>query len=201
MAKTLTQEFTKGLWTEIPPFRLVLGLCPTLAITNTVENAYGMGIAVTFVLTFSNIMISALRKIIPPKVRIVAFIVAIATFVCVVELVMQAYTYSLFMKLGIYIPLIVVNCIPMGRAEAFASRYGIVRSMLDGLGLGIGYTLALSTLATFREIIATGSITLYEKPIAVLGTSFEPFKFLVAAPGAFICLGLMLGIMNILGKK
>jgi electron transport complex protein RnfE len=201
MAKTLTQEFTKGLWAEIPPFRLVLGLCPTLAITNTVENAYGMGVAVTFVLTFSNIMISALRKIIPPKVRIVAFIVAIATFVCVVELVMQAYTYSLFMKLGIYIPLIVVNCIPMGRAEAFASRYGIVRSTLDGLGLGIGYTLALSALAIFREIIATGSITLYEKPIAVLGASFEPFKFLVAAPGAFICLGLMLGIMNILGKK
>jgi len=201
MAKTLTQEFTKGLWAEIPPFRLVLGLCPTLAITNTVENAYGMGIAVTFVLTFSNIMISAMRKIIPPKVRIVAFIVAIATFVCVVELVMQAYTYSLFMKLGIYIPLIVVNCIPMGRAEAFASRYGIVRSMLDGLGLGIGYTLALSVLATFREIIATGSITLYEQPIALLGASFEPFKFLVAAPGAFICLGLMLGIMNILGKK
>jgi Na+-translocating ferredoxin:NAD+ oxidoreductase subunit E len=201
MAKTLTQEFTKGLWAEIPPFRLVLGLCPTLAITNTVENAYGMGIAVTFVLTFSNIMISALRKIIPPKVRIVAFIVFIATFVCVVELVMQAYTYSLFMKLGIYIPLIVVNCIPMGRAEAFASRFGVVRSMLDGLGLGIGYTLALSTLATFREIIATGSITLYEKPIAILGASFEPFKFLVEAPGAFICLGLMLGIMNILGKK
>jgi len=201
MAKTLVQEFTKGLWAEIPPFRLVLGLCPTLAITNTLENAYGMGVAVTFVLACSNVLISALRKIIPPKVRIVAFIVAIATFVCVVELVMQAYTYSLFMKLGIYIPLIVVNCIPMGRAEAFASRYGIVRSMLDGLGLGIGYTLALSTLATFREIIATGSITLYEKPIAVLGASFEPFKFLVAAPGAFICLGLMLGLMNILGKK
>jgi electron transport complex protein RnfE len=201
MAKTITQEFTKGLWAEIPPFRLVLGLCPTLAITNTVENAYGMGIAVTFVLTFSNILISALRKIIPPKVRIVAFIVVIATFVCVVELVMQAYTYSLFMKLGIYIPLIVVNCIPMGRAEAFASRYGIVRSMLDGLGLGIGYTLSLTVLAFFREIIATGAMTLYEKPIALFGPSFEPFRFLVEAPGAFVCLGLMLGIMNILGKK
>ena len=183
MAKTLTQEFTKGLWAEIPPFRLVLGLCPTLAITNTVENAYGMGIAVTFVLTFSNIMISALRKIIPPKVRIVAFIVVIATFVCVVELVMQAYTYSLFMKLGIYIPLIVVNCIPMGRAEAFASRYGVVRSMLDGLGLGIGYTLSLSTLATFREIIATGSITLYEKPIAVLGAVLRAFQVPGGSPG------------------
>ncbi|MGE5256064.1 MAG: electron transport complex subunit RsxE [Hyphomicrobiales bacterium] len=201
MARTITQEFTKGLWAEIPPFRLVLGLCPTLAITNTVENAYGMGIAVTFVLTFSNILISALRKIIPPKVRIVAFIVVIATFVTVVELVMQAYTYSLFLKLGIYIPLIVVNCIPMGRAEAFASRNGIVRSTLDGLGLGIGYSMALTALAFFREIIATGAFTLYEKPIALFGSSFEPFRFLVEAPGAFVCLGLMLGVMNILGKK
>ena len=123
MAKTLVQEFSKGLWAEIPPFRLVLGLCPTLAITNTLENAYGMGVAVTFVLTFSNILIAALRKIIPPKVRIVAYIVVIATFVCVVELVMQAYAYALFRKLGIYIPLIVVNCIPMGRAEAFAAQF------------------------------------------------------------------------------
>jgi electron transport complex protein RnfE len=201
MAKTLVQEFTKGLWAEIPPFRLVLGLCPTLAITNTLENAYGMGVAVTFVLTFSNILISALRKIIPPKVRIVAFIVVIATFVIVVELVMQAYTYALFLKLGIFIPLIVVNCIPMGRAEAFASKNGVVRSALDGLGLGLGYTIALSVLATFRQVIATGAITVYETPIALFGPAFEPFRFLVEAPGAFICLGLMLGIMNILGKK
>jgi electron transport complex protein RnfE len=201
MAKTLVQEFTKGLWAEIPPFRLVLGLCPTLAITNTLENAYGMGIAVTFVLTFSNVLISALRKIIPPKVRIVAFIVVIATFVIVVELVMQAYTYALFLKLGIFIPLIVVNCIPMGRAEAFASKNGMVRSALDGLGLGLGYTIALSVLATFRQIIATGALTIYETPISLFGPAFEPFRFLVEAPGAFICLGLMLGLMNILGKK
>jgi electron transport complex protein RnfE len=201
MAKTLVQEFTKGLWAEIPPFRLVLGLCPTLAITNTLENAYGMGIAVTFVLTFSNVLISALRKIIPPKVRIVAFIVVIATFVIVVELVMQAYTYALFLKLGIFIPLIVVNCIPMGRAEAFAAKNGMVRSALDGLGLGLGYTIALSILATFRQIIATGAITVYETPISLFGPAFEPFRFLVEAPGAFICLGLMLGLMNILGKK
>jgi electron transport complex protein RnfE len=201
MAKTLVQEFTKGLWAEIPPFRLVLGLCPTLAITNTLENAYGMGVAVTFVLTFSNILISALRKIIPPKVRIVAFIVVIATFVIVVELVMQAYTYALFLKLGIFIPLIVVNCIPMGRAEAFASKNGMVRSALDGLGLGLGYTIALSVLATFRQVIATGAITIYETPISLFGPAFEPFRFLVEAPGAFICLGLMLGLMNILGKK
>ena len=201
MAKTLVQEFSKGLWAEIPPFRLVLGLCPTLAITNTLENAYGMGVAVTFVLTFSNILIAALRKIIPPKVRIVAFIVVIATFVIVVELVMQAFTYALFLKLGIFIPLIVVNCIPMGRAEAFASKNGMVRSALDGLGLGLGYTIALSVLATFRQVIATGAITIYETPITLFGPAFEPFRFLVEAPGAFICLGLMLGLMNILGKK
>jgi electron transport complex protein RnfE len=187
MAKTLVQEFTKGLWAEIPPFRLVLGLCPTLAITNTLENAYGMGVAVTFVLTFSNILIAALRKIIPPKVRIVAYIVV--------------YAYSLFRKLGIYIPLIVVNCIPMGRAEAFAAKNSMVRSALDGLGLGIGYTISLSVLATFRQIIATGALTIYETPITLFGPAFEPFRFLVEAPGAFICLGLMLGLMNILGKK
>lgn len=201
MAKTLTQEFTKGLWAEIPPFRLVLGLCPTLAVTNTVENGIGMGVAVTFVLVFSNLLISALRKVIPSKVRIAAFIVVIATFVTVVELVMQAYTYGLFMKLGIFIPLIVVNCILLGRAEAFASRYGIVRSLLDGLGIGIGYTLALMALAAFRELFATGAITLYETPIRIFGPGFEPFSFLVMAPGAFMCLGLMLAVMNLMGKK
>jgi electron transport complex protein RnfE len=201
MARTITQEFTKGLWKDIPPFRLVLGLCPILAITNTFENAIGMGIAVTFVLTCSNILISSIRKIIPAKVRIVAFIVVIATFVIVVELVMQAYTYSLFMKLGIYIPLIVVNCIPMGRAEAFASKNNLLRSALDGLGMGLGYMMSLLALAAFREVIATGAVTFYEKPTTLFGTAFEPFRFLVEAPGAFVCLGLMLGIMNILGRK
>jgi electron transport complex protein RnfE len=201
MAKPIVQEFTKGLWKEIPPFRLVLGLCPILAVTKTVENAIGMGLAVTFVLTFSNVLISMLRSVIPPKVRIVAFIVVIATFVTVVELVMQAYTYPLFMKLGIFIPLIVVNCIPMGRAEAFASKNSVVRSMLDGLGMGIGYGLSLTALAAFREVIATGAITFYETPIRLFGAAFEPFQFLVEAPGAFVCLGLMLGVMNILGKK
>jgi electron transport complex protein RnfE len=201
MAKPIVQEFTKGLWKEIPPFRLVLGLCPILAVTKTVENAIGMGLAVTFVLTFSNVLISMLRSVIPPKVRIVAFIVVIATFVTVVELVMQAYTYPLFMKLGIFIPLIVVNCIPMGRAEAFASKNSVVRSMLDGLGMGVGYGLSLTALAAFREVIATGAITFYETPTRLFGAAFEPFQFLVEAPGAFVCLGLMLGVMNILGKK
>jgi len=201
MAKTLVQEFTKGLWDEIPPFRLVLGLCPTLAVTKTVENGIGMGVATTFVLVCSNILVASLRKVIPAKVRIACFIIIIATFVTVVELVMQAYTYQLFLKLGIFIPLIVVNCILLGRAEAFASKIGIVRSLADGLGIGIGFTLALASLGAVRELFGTGNLTLWEKPIHIFGPSFEPFAFMVQAPGAFVCLGLMLCIMNMLGKK
>jgi len=197
MAKTLTQEFTKGLWAEIPPFRLVLGLCPMLAVTKTVENAIGMGIAVIFVLTGSNILVAALRKIIPNKVRIACFIIVIATFVIVVELLMQAYTYSLFLKLGIFIPLIVVNCIPLGRAEAFAYKNGIAASTADGLGLGIGYALSLTVLSAVREVFGNGTFL----GTTVFGPSFQPFKFMVEAPGAFVCLGLMLCIMNAMGKK
>jgi electron transport complex protein RnfE len=197
MAKTITQEFTKGLWAEIPPFRLVLGLCPILAVTKTVENGIGMGIAVTFVLLCSNVLVSALRKIIPSKVRIACFIIVIATFVTVVELMMQAYTYPLFLKLGIFIPLIVVNCIPLGRAEAFAYKNGMMASAADGLGLGIGYGLSLTALASLREVLGSG--TFLGK--AVFGDSFMPFTFMVEAPGAFVCLGLMLCVMNVLGKK
>ncbi|MFZ3048643.1 MAG: electron transport complex subunit E [Desulfatirhabdiaceae bacterium] len=197
MAKTITQEFTKGLWAEIPPFRLVLGLCPILAVTKTVENGIGMGIAVTFVLLCSNVLVSALRKVIPSKVRIACFIIVIATFVTVVELMMQAYTYPLFLKLGIFIPLIVVNCIPLGRAEAFAYKNGIMASAADGLGLGIGYGLSLTALAALREVFGYG--TFLGK--AVFGDSFMPFTFMVEAPGAFVCLGLMLCVMNVLGKK
>jgi electron transport complex protein RnfE len=197
MAKSVAQEFTKGLWAEIPPFRLVLGLCPTLAVTKTVENGIGMGVATTFVLVCSNIIISLLRNVIPKKVRIACFIVVIATFVTVVELVMQAFTYPLFLKLGIFIPLIVVNCIVLGRAEAFASKNGLVPSFADGLGIGIGFTLSLAALATFREVLGSGTFL----NIPVFGPSFKPFGFMVEAPGAFVCLGLMLCIMNMLGKK
>ena len=197
MAKTIVQEFTKGLWAEIPPFRLVLGLCPTLAVTKSVENGIGMGVATAFVLVCSNILISMLRNSIPKRVRIACFIVVIATFVTVVELLMQAYTYPLFLKLGIFIPLIVVNCILLGRAEAFAAKNGVAASLADGLGIGIGYTLALGTLGIIREVLGNG--TLYNIP--VFGPSFKPFAFMVQAPGAFVCLGLMLCIMNLLGKK
>lgn len=197
MAKSITQEFVKGLWEEIPPFRLVLGLCPTLAVTKTVENGIGMGVATTFVLVCSNILVSALRNIIPSKVRIAAFIIIIATFVTVVELLMQAFTYPLFLSLGIFIPLIVVNCIVLGRAEAFASKNGIAYSLADGLGIGVGFTLALGALGAVREVLGSGTFL----GASVFGPSFQPFKFMIEAPGAFVCLGLMLCIMNLMGKK
>ncbi len=201
MAKTLVQEFTKGLWDEIPPFRLVLGLCPVLAVTKTVENGIGMGMATTFVLVCSNILVSSLRKVIPTKVRIACFIIIIATFVTVVELVMQAYTYPLFLKLGIFIPLIVVNCIVLGRAEAFAYKNGVLASLADGLGIGIGFTLALGALGAVRELFGTGILTIWEKPIQIFGPSFQPFTFMIEAPGAFVCLGLMLCVMNMMESK
>lgn len=197
MAKSTFQEFTKGLWAEVPPYRLVLGLCPTLAMSKGVDSGLGMGIAVTFVLVCSNMLISVLRKAIPRDVRIAIYIIVIATFVIVVELLMQAFTYPLFLQMGIFIPLIVVNCILLGRAEAFAAKNGVVASLADGLGMGIGYTISLVILASIREILGNG--TFYNIP--VFGPSFEPFAFLVTAPGAFVCLGLMLAIMNMLGKK
>jgi electron transport complex protein RnfE len=197
MAKSITKEFTKGLWKEITPFRLVLGLCPTLGVTTTMQNGIGMGLATTFVLLGSNILISALRNIIPSKVRIACFIIIIATFVTVVELVMQAFTYELFQTLGVFIPLIVVNCILLGRAEAFAYKNNIPLSIADGLGMGIGFTLSLCALGGIREIIGTG--TFYGAQ--VFGPSFHPFSFMVQAPGAFVCLGLMLCIMNMFGNK
>jgi electron transport complex protein RnfE len=149
----------------------------------------------------SNVLVSMLRKVIPSKVRIACFIIIIATFVTVVELVMQAYTYTLFLKLGIFIPLIVVNCIVLGRAEAFASKNNVIRSTMDGLGMGIGFTLALMALGAVRELLGTGVLTIWEKPIQIMGPSFQPFEFVIQAPGAFMCLGLMLCIMNLLGKK
>ncbi|MDY6971156.1 MAG: electron transport complex subunit E [Thermodesulfobacteriota bacterium] len=203
MAKTVVQEFTKGLWAEIPPFRLVLGLCPILAVTKSVENGVGMGLATTFVLVFSNVLISLLRNVIPKRVRIACFIVVIATFVTLVELLMQAFTYPLFLKLGIFIPLIVVNCVVLGRAEAFAAKNGVVASFADGMGIGIGFTLSLTALALFREVLGNGTFTvpITGATFSVFGPSFQPFSFMVEAPGAFVCLGLMLCIMNLFGNK
>ncbi len=202
MAKTIVQEFTKGLWEEIPPFRLVLGLCPVLAVTKTVANGVGMGVAATFVLVCSNVLVSMLRNIIPSQVRVPCFIIIIATFVVVVELVMQAFTYPLFLQLGIFIPLIVVNCVILGRAEAFASKNPPVASIADGFGIGVGFTIALGALAGIREAFGAGTISVpfSDTVIQLFGPSFEPFTFMVEAPGAFVCLGLMLAVMNMVGK-
>jgi len=200
----LMKEFTKGLWDILPPFRLVLGLCPTLAVTTSAENGYGMGLATTFVLFCSNLIISLLRKIIPSKVRIAAFIVVIASFVVVVELLMQAYVFGLYQQLGIFIPLIVVNCIILGRAEAFAAKNGPVASMLDGLGVGLGFTLSLFALGAFREILGAGTLTLIAKAglvFNIMGEGYEPFTFMVRAPGAFVGLGLMLALINYISAK
>jgi Na+-translocating ferredoxin:NAD+ oxidoreductase subunit E len=207
MAKSLVQEFTKGLWKEIPPFRLVLGLCPTLAVTKAVENGVGMGIAFTVVLVGSNMLVSLLRNVIPSKVRIACYIIIIATFVTIIDLLMQAYAFALSQKLGIFIPLIVVNCIVLGRAEAFASKNGIMASAADALGMGIGFTLALSALAAVRELFGTGSLVgsipfLFSYHLTnVFGPHFKPFSFMIQAPGAFICLGLMLCLMNLAATK
>jgi len=193
---TLREEFTKGLWRTIPPFRLVLGLCPTLAVTTSGINGLGMGLATTFVLVFSNLFVSLLRRFIPSQVRIASFIVIIASFVVIVELVMQAYFYPLFKILGIFIPLIVVNCIILGRAEAFASKNGPVMSLADGLGIGLGFTISLSALGLIREFLGAGTLL----DISVMWEGFEPFAFMLKPPGAFVALGILLGFMNLINQ-
>ena len=187
------QEFSKGLWKELPPFRVLLGLCPTLAVTSSAENGLGMGMAVLFVLTLSNLIISTVRKVIPTKVRIACFIVIAASLVVTVELLMQAYTYPLYQQLGIFVPLIVVNCLILGRAEAFASRNGIFLSLLDALGMGLGFTISLTFLGAVRELLGTGGVF----GVHLLGDSFMPMTFMIKAPGAFVCLGLILAGMNV----
>ncbi len=194
---SVVKEFTKGFWKELPPFRLVLGLCPTLAVTTAAENGMGMGLATTFVLVFSNVLVSILRKVIPGKVRIASYIVVIASFVVIVELLMQAYFYPLYKILGIFIPLIVVNCIILGRAEAFASKNPIIHSLADGLGIGLGFTISLTVLGGIREILGNGTIF----GASVMWETYEPLSFIVKAPGAFVCLGLLLGLMNIISRK
>jgi len=191
------QALTHGFWKDLPPFRLVLGLCPALAVTSTAENGLGMGLAVTFVLIFSNMFISMLRKVIPDKVRIASYIVVIATLVVLVELSMKAFFFPLSQQLGIYIPLIVVNCIILGRAEAFASRNPVPISMADGLSVGLGFTMSLALVGSLREILGAGTWF----GTSVFGDGFEPFGFMVKAPGAFLCLGILLGLMNAWSRK
>ena len=184
--------FMNGVITENPTFRLVLGTCPTLAVTTSAINGIGMGLAATFVLVCSNVVVSLVRKLIPDKARIPSFIVIIATFVTIVQMMMQAFVPSLYEALGIFIPLIVVNCIILARAEAFASKNGPLQSAVDGLGMGLGFTCAITLIGIVRELIGNGSVF----GINLLGASYEPMLLFVLAPGGFITFGLLLGIIN-----
>ena len=195
--KSLGAILKNGIITENPTFRLVLGTCPTLATTTSAINGLGMGVAAAFVLVCSNVAISALRKFIPDKVRIPAFIVIICTFVTMVQLLMQAFVPSLYESLGIFIPLIVVNCIILARAEAFASKNPPLASAADGLGMGIGFTLALTLMGAIRELIGSGSVF----GVQVLGPSYEPMLLIVLASGGFFTFGLLLGLFNLIVKK
>jgi electron transport complex protein RnfE len=183
---------TNGLLKENPTFVIVLGTCPTLAITTAAVNGLGMGAATTFVLVFSNLFISLLKNLIPDKVRIAAFIVVIATFVTIVDLVMKAYTPDLYKALGIFIPLIVVNCIILGRAEAFAQKNNVWPSVLDGLGMGLGFTLAITLIGSIREILGNGTIFNFR----LLAENATTILVFVLPPGAFVTYGFLIAIMN-----
>ena len=191
------KTITNGIFKENPTLRLVLGTCPTLAITTSTTNVLGMGVAATFVLVMSNMIISLLRKQIPDKVRIPAYITIIAGFVSIVEMIMKAFLPELDKALGIYIPLIVVNCIILQRAEAFASQHGPLDSIADGLGMGLGFTGALTILGSIREIIGAG--TIFGK--AIFGASYQPMLIMILAPGAFLTLGLLIALLNYLRMR
>lgn len=195
--KGLGKEFTKGLIAENPVLRLVLGTCPTLATTTSVESAVGMGLAASVVLVCSNIVISALRKVIPDKVRIPAYIVIIASFVTIVQMAVKAFMPALDEQLGVYLPLIVVNCIILGRAEAFASKNPVLASAVDGLGMGVGFTVALFVMGSVREILGAG--TFYGMSIPFL--SENPMLIFILPPGGFFVFGVLMATANRIAEK
>lgn len=212
--KSIGKEFTKGLIAENPVFRLVLGTCPTLAVSTSVSSAIGMGIAATAVLVCSNIVISALRKVIPQKVRIPAYIVIIASFVTIIQLLVKAFVPALDSALGVYLPLIVVNCIILGRAEAFASKNAVLASAVDGLGMGIGFTAALFLMSTVREILGSGTflsgikdlLAVFSGDIQFNGFTIpflneNPLTIFVLAPGGFFVFGIMIALSNKLAER
>lgn len=189
--------FKNGIGKENPIFVQQVGMCATLAITTSLINGVGMGIAVIAVLTGSNIVISLLRKFIPDEVRIPAFVIIIAAFTTIIDLLMHAYTYSLYQALGVFIPLIVVNCIILARAESFASKNGVLDSIIDALGMGVGFTIALVILSSVREILGNGTIA----GISILPEAYEPMMIMVQPPGSFIALGLLIGLVNYLSRR
>jgi len=216
--KSLGKEFTKGLISENPVLRLVLGTCPTLATSTSVVNALGMGISAMIVLVCSNIVISALRKVIPSKVRIPAYIVVIASFVTIVQMIVKAFVPALDASLGVFLPLIVVNCIILGRAEAFAGKNSIVASAVDGLGMGIGFTMALCCMASIREILGAGTFLAGAQSLLSLfgentlngfdgftligeGSAISPMMIFILAPGGFFTFGILMACANKIAEK
>ena len=202
MSNIYVKDLSRGIIRENPVFRLVLGICPVLGVTALIVNGVGMGLSAMLVLICSNVVIASLRKFIPEQVRIPCFIVVIATFVTVIEMLLKAFQPNLYEALGLFLPLIVVNCIILGRAEAFASKNPVPRAFSDGLGMGIGFTLALLILSTVREVIGSGTL-LAETAMKVqlFGPAFEPMKIFAQPAGAFIALGLLLGLTNVIFKR
>ena len=194
---SFNSELIRGIWRENPLFVIVLGTCPTLAVSTSVENGIGMGIAATFVLVCSNIVVAAVRKLVPDSVRIAVYIVIIASFVTIVDLVMSAYFRTLYNALGIFIPLIVVNCIILGRAEAFASKNSVFLSIADGIGMGLGFTLALLMIGSVRELLGNGTILGYH----LLGGSYVPILVMILPPGAFLTYGTLTAVVKAVNKR
>lgn len=195
--KTAASVFLNGIVTENPTFMQLLGMCPTLAVTTSLQNGVGMGLSATAVLICSNFLISLLRKIIPEKVRIAAYIVIIAAFVTIIDMSLKAFMPDLASSLGLFIPLIVVNCIILARAEAFASKNNPVLSAIDGLGMGLGFTGALCIISAIREFLGAGTIW----GITLYGTHIQPASIMIMAPGGFIVLGLLVGTINFIVSK
>lgn len=195
--KTLIERLRTGILLDNPTFMQVLGMCPTLAVTTSANNGMGMGLATTAVLICSNTAISILRKYIPSKIRIPAFIVIIASFVTIIDLLLQAYIPELHAQLGLFIPLIVVNCLILARAEAYASKNAVVPSIFDGLGMGLGFTVALTIIGVIREILGAGTLF----GLSVMPASYDPAIIMILAPGAFFTLGILMALLNVLKAK
>jgi electron transport complex protein RnfE len=195
--KSIKAEYLKGLWEENPVFRQLLGLCPTLAVTGTVITGIAMALATTFVLIFSSLVVSSIKKLIPAQVRIATYIVIIASFVTIADQFLKAFFYPISEALGPYVPLIVVNCIILGRQEAFSSRNSIGRSLIDAMGMSTGFILALFSLSTIREILGAGTFLGHQ----VMGAWFKPWLIMILPAGAFMTLGILLGIALLIESK
>ncbi|NLJ33308.1 MAG: electron transport complex subunit E [Firmicutes bacterium] len=193
----LWKTLKNGIFAENPTFKMVLGMCPTLAVTTAAATGAWMGVAVIFVLAMANMVVSLIRDFIPDKIRIPCFVVVIASFVTMADLLLKAYQPDIHAKLGIFVPLIVVNCIILARAETFASKYSVIPSIVDGLGMGLGFTAALTILGSIRELLGAGTIFGFQ----VMPAAYEPAVVMILPPGGFLTLGFVLGFINLMGKR